>query len=531
MANEQDRQRDVIRQIARLAWNEPLLASGLWRHDDIRNNWYYASYLAAAAADPALSGKLAINRGEATAKAVSVITRVLELQNRDDASDMFGHWPLGLRDKPEEADPNPLPAELMGVLIVYFQQRYGSALPESVNRLLDESIEALYRSAYYRVPLTTFGHHEAKYTASKLVFGYRFKDDGLLAAGRLHVRQTLERVKRLGMPEYGALPWFWHWIQAFTCAYECVPVDEIRQELAALLDELWSYRATYYLRGAWTGGRMRSLAHDLPKDGNVAFDYVQFGDFDLPSDLPRVEYAGLLYYPAPISAMRTALNRPLPQVIERVITPAGDGEKLPLHSYLYVDEGFAAGGIRERVKEFDNEQHRWSIDFPLRADGGVNRLYVLPPGEGYAEGDPRHAAEGGEVLFHRNTIMALYPLEKGTEAKLAGVLPKGEWLHGEHDIFGEVEGVYVAMHLLGDFKIEEGPDRMALTISVNGHASGIVVEAVNAEAAKRKELHSLTDFAAVMADKKPLWTMSEGELLRAEYVALDGERLVAMLAQ
>ena len=119
---------------------------------------------------------------------------------------------------------------------------------------------------------------------------------------------------------------------------------------------------------------MRSLSHDLPRDGNVAFDYVQFGDFSLPAVLPRVEYAGLLFYQAPESAMQAALNRQVSMEIRRIITPA-EGQKPSLHSYLFVDKGFAAGGIWERALEFDNEQHRWGIDFPLRKDGGVNRLY------------------------------------------------------------------------------------------------------------------------------------------------------------
>ncbi|MDQ0058679.1 hypothetical protein [Paenibacillus harenae] len=528
MANWQSRQRDVIRQFASLAWNEPLQSSGLWRHDDIRNNLYYASYLVAAASDSALCEELALDPEAATAKAVGVLARIVNLQDKDPASATFGHWPLGLGERPEEARPNPLPAELMGVLIAYFQQRFGSQLPASINQLLDESVEALFRSSYYRAPLTTFGHHEAKYTATKLIFGHRFKDRELLASGRLHLQQTLDRVRTLGMPEYGALPWFWHWIQAFTCAYECVGDDGMRLELAALLDELWRYRATYYLKGAWTGGRMRSLGHDLPRDGNVAFDYVQFGDFSLPSALPRVEYAGLLFYQAPESARQTALDRALPQVIQRIVMPAGDGEEQPIHSSLFVDEGFAMGGIWERVKEFDNEQHRWGIDFPLRQDEGVNRLYVLPPGDGYVGGDPRHAGETGHVLFHRNAIIALYPFAEGAGDMLVGVLPRGEWIPGDNAVYGYVEGVFIALHMLHGFSLEEEHDRIKLT-SAGLASGGVVVEAISAKAALRKQLRSLADFAAAMAENKPLWAASEDEPLRVEYTNLDGDRLAMTL--
>ena len=523
MKNWKNRQREVMRQIAQAAWRQPLQGSGFWMHDDIRNNFYYASYLMAAANDPDMIEELALNQDEAQAKACEVLTRILLLQDQDPTSETFGHWPLGLGSLPQEAKPNLLPAELMGNLMAYFQQRFSSVLPEELNHSFDKAIEMMYRSPYYQVPLTTFGHHEAKYTASKLIFGHRFKDDKLIETGRLHLEQTLNRVKELGIPEYGALPWFWHWIQAYTCAYACVPVDDIQRNLEALLDELWNYRAMHYLQGAWVGGRMRSLSHDLPRDGNVAFDYVQFGDFSLPAVLPRVEYAGLLFYQAPESAMQAALNRQVPMEIRRIITPAGGQNKPSLHSYLFVDKGFAAGGIWERALEFDNEQHRWGIDFPLRKDGGVNRLYLLPPGEGYTEGDPRHAGETGEVLFHRNTVMALYPFSEEADAKLAGVLPKGEWVHRQNALYGLVDNVYIALYMNSDFTVQEEQDR--ISISSQGNPGGVVVEAISAEAAENKLLRSLEQFTAVMKLKKPLWTVNSGGPIRVDYDNLNGDRL------
>lgn len=45
----QDRQQEIIISIALEAQRRPLLESGLWFHDDVRNNFYYASYLFAAA--------------------------------------------------------------------------------------------------------------------------------------------------------------------------------------------------------------------------------------------------------------------------------------------------------------------------------------------------------------------------------------------------------------------------------------------------------------------------------------------------
>lgn len=40
-----ERQQEIIFKIALEAERRPLLESGLWFHDDVRNNFYYGSYL------------------------------------------------------------------------------------------------------------------------------------------------------------------------------------------------------------------------------------------------------------------------------------------------------------------------------------------------------------------------------------------------------------------------------------------------------------------------------------------------------
>ncbi len=504
MTTWQERQRKVLLQTANQAWGQPLLTSGFWTHGDIRNNYYLASYLIAAVADSEY--ELPFNRDQAMAKASDVMTRVLLLQDKDPLSATYGHWPLGLGENPVDAQKNTLPAEIMGCLLAYCYKRYRSIMPDSLCDVVEQSLEVLYRGTYYRKLQRTFGHHEAKYTASKLIFGQRFGDQQLLEIGFLDLERTLDRVREFGMPEYGALPWFWHWIQAYTSAYECLPSGEVRSRVAELLDELWNYRAVYYLSGAWSGGRMRSLSHDLPRDGNVAFDYVQFGDFELPDRLPRVEYAGLLFHQAPDEAMATALHRHEPRETKRIITSALGQDTPGLHSYLYAEKSYAAGGIWERVNEFDNEQHRWEITFPLFTDGSVNHLYVLPPGKGYTEGDPRHASECGEVLFHKGTIIALYPTKNVESQELVGVLPLGEWVQEQGSIYGRVHDVYISLFTQGTLQLTEETDR--LTILCEGISNGIVVDAISDEEAGKRSITSLADFVHVMELRKPEWKVA-----------------------
>lgn len=528
MTEMKSRLAEVRLKTAAAAWSEPLLDSGFWTHGDIRNNFYAASALFAICGDPEVEAPCDRQAGKELAS--GVLLKVLALQDGDPGSATYGHWPLGLHPEPRLAPINTLPAELMGCLLIWFADRYGAEMEPRLAQAVATAIDRLYGSAYYRVAQRTFGHHEAKYTATKLLLGDRYADSGLLEAGLLDLRLTLARVREQGMAEYGALPWFWHWVQAFACVKDVVKDPAVRSEAAELLDALWTYRARHYLGGAWSGGRMRSLPADLPRDGNVAFDYVQFGDFALPDSLPRVEYAGFLLHEAPASARQAALDRSATAETKRRIHPVGE-TRTPLHSYLFRTSGFAVGGLLERAAEFDNEQHRWEVTLPLAAVEGANRLYFFPSEDGYSPGDPRHASEGGETLFHRGTAIALYPK---TGAGIAGVLPKGEWIFRERAWFGYASGVLLAVYPFGDCKAVESASRFDCEGAPGRH--GFVVEAADAEqAAKRLSIAAegtdcsglLRDYADLMEGRGPSWKCEEasGDAFDVVYETLDGDRL------
>lgn len=107
----------IVRNVAEQAWRLPLQSSGLWFHGDVRDNFYYASYLFAASLD--LEHDPQFNRQEGKRLAEEVLGRVLRLSDRDAKSPMYGHWPLNLEPKPEAASPHVLPVELMGSLMFF----------------------------------------------------------------------------------------------------------------------------------------------------------------------------------------------------------------------------------------------------------------------------------------------------------------------------------------------------------------------------------------------------------------------------
>lgn len=509
--NYRDRQREIIHQIAMEADRLPLLDSGLWFHDDVRNNFYYASYLFAATVDD--SFELPFDREQGKQKAQAVLLETVLLQNRQPGTVLYGHWPLGLNPVPREAMPHELPVEIMGSLLAYFYKIYGGQLNAQLRIVINTALGHVYRSDFYRKPVITFGHHEAKYTAAKIIFGTLNLDVVLLEEGRKSLKDTLAYIQAKGMPEYGCLPWFWHWVQAFTCALEFTPAEDVdlQASLQEMLDHLWNVRAQLYLRGAWVGAHSRGWPHDAPGDANVLHDYVQFGDFKLPEAMPRTEYAGFLFYKAPDKALATALNRRTPtevNMITQKVNPQDPNPQPLLHSYAYITEDFAVGGMWERVVEFDNEQLRWTYSLPVNGADGANQLYFFHPGQGYHEGDPRHQSRFAEVLYHKNVVLSLFPIPEGEKNTIIGVLPHGEWLQHSQALFGEVADVYFAVYLSQPYQVQERS--RYLEVIAEGMPGGVVVEAISVKEAVRRGIKGLREFAMVMEQNEPLFECEEG---------------------
>lgn len=525
MTNLQQRQNDIKSRIAEAAFKQPILNSGLLFHHDIRDNFYFASYLFAASQEEAVPFEG--DREQAKIKAEGILLHILELQDQNEESVNYGHWPLHLRPTPQEAPKNTLPVELMGSLMVYFYQRYSDSLSESLRNLFAVALLHVYRSDFYRRPSEHYNHHEAKYTAAKLIFGQFYEDTALLEDGCLSLRSTLNRVISRGMSEYGGLPWFWHWMQAFTCAWELMMDVEIKSELARLLDYLWEVRSTYYLGGAWVGPHSRIWPHDMPRDTNVLHDYVQFGDFILPDQMPRTEYAGFIAYEASSEVKRSALQRTAPvEVIRRVpkqaVLAVSDNDVL--HSYVYITENFALGGMWERVLEFDNEQHRWDIALPLDAVQGINHLYFFHPGQGYAQEDLRHQSEFSEVLFHQNALIASYQIPDGQPEFILGCLPVGDWVEEPNGLFGLCGHVYMAVYVQQSFQREVREDRSVVTSQ--GRMNSVVVECIDQRTAETLQIRDVQQFVNRMKQKQPVYTLSSEDELLITYTTLKDETMV-----
>ncbi|TMV49005.1 hypothetical protein FE783_15140 [Paenibacillus mesophilus] len=517
-----ERQHEVAVRIALAAYEQPLLESGLWFHHDIRDNFYYASHLFATSTNPGLSATFDTDEGKQIAE--TVLLEVIRLQDQDTRSDTYGHFPLKLEPQPAPIKRSALPIELMGILMAYLFRRYSSAFSRPLRLAFESALLHAYRSGYYRKPLNQYNHHEAKYTAAKLIFGEMFHDRELLRDGQECLERMIASIQTKGMSEYGSLPWFWHWVQAFTCAWSMTENAALKQSLAAMLDRLWQERSQFYLQGTWVGAHSRALKHDIPRDSNVLFDYVQYGDFALPRELPRTEYAGLLFYEASEPVRRAALERSQAVEVTKLITKqatAARPEAVELHSYAYITESFAAGGVWERYAEFDNEQHRWDFTLPLGLTDGVNQSFFMHPGSGYAEDDPRHQSDCAEVLLHKNTVLALYPIPPESHETIVGILPKGEWLQEPNALYGQAGNVYWAIYVMRSYHVEEKSDRM-LAISV-GSPNGVVMEAVSVREAARKGMRSLNEFAGSARARAPQF--SETVPLSVTYSNLYGEKL------
>jgi hypothetical protein len=531
-----DRQHAILKLAATKALQLPLSPSGFWFHSDVRDNLYYAIHLYAYCQDTRTSPELSDQQRKAGIElAVSMINKVLALQVQDPENPMYGHWPLNLGNDPAAAKPNSLPVELMGCILILFYHKFQTTLPLGLKSELNLCFVHIYQSSVYRQPLGQIHHHEAKHTALKLLLGYQFDDQELLAQGIQYAIQQLKHVKTFGFKEYGALPWHWHWIQAFTCVWEVVDHPDARRAASEMLEMLWQLRAHYYLKGAWVGAQSRQWPHDAPKDNNTLLDYIQFGDFPMPEVITRLEGASLYTYEISDEIKRNAIQRTRAVEVKRLIRFAGVEGVVSeeAHTYAYITPDYAVGGIWERREEFDNEQQRWDVTLPLTnpaAADGVNQLLFLHPGAKYKPGDDRHASNYGEVLLHKDTVIQLWTLPKDNSElhpNLVGCLPKGDWKFEDRSGYGDLGNVYVVFHLMNDYTVEEQADRWSVSSSLSSAKNGIVVEALSHQDAEALGIHSVEDLSKKFLELLPIFqeTGAPAYALSANYTTRRGDVL------
>ncbi|MNC03351.1 hypothetical protein D3C75_507530 [compost metagenome] len=529
MTNQTDRRKEVLVLAAKTAFLLPRLASGFWFHRDMRDNLYYAMHLYAASTDPEVI--LPFSKNEGAKLGEEILLLVLNLQIKDPGHPMYGHWPLNLGNDPANAAPHTLPVELLGSLIAWYHHAYGGRMGDGLRCAFEEAMRHAYMGDYYRKPVEYFNHHESKYLAQQVIWGELFQDEALAATGRDNLRLLLDTIRTNGMREYGALPWFWHWVQSFSCARALVQDEETRELLHDMLDYLWKVRSLGYLKGAWAAPHSRGLGHDIPADRNTLLDYVEYGDFPLTDSIARLEAAGILEVSPPTREITaSAAARTDVREVKRLIPihPQKLAEGCR-HSYTFMTPDFAVGGVWERATEFDNEQHRWDVTLPANRDGSVNKAYFFRPGDGFSEGDYRH--EGGlcQVLLHRNAAAALFapPAEPEASGLIIGVLPKGNWLFGEKQITGLVGSVYLVVHLMNPYTCVENEERGCIEVRSEGGANGVAVEALTVEAASALELGSLTDVAAAASVQahEVLFSSGNGAIGFAGKTLADGTEL------
>lgn len=513
--------KQAIRKLAALkALELSIQPSGFWFHSDVRDNFYYAIHLFSYCTDKEASSQMSeAERQSALDLASTMISRVLSLQVQDPENPMYGHWPLNLGSDPAAAKPNLLPVELMGCLIILFYNQFQKELPLGLKSELNLSILHMYQSSVYRQPIKQIHHHEAKHTSLKLLLGHQFDDQELLQQGLRFAKQQLQHVKTFGFKEYGALPWHWHWIQAFTCVWEIVDDAAVRKTVGEMLDYLWRLRADYYLKGAWVGAQSRQWPHDGPKDNNTLLDYIQFGDFPMPSVITRLEGASLYTYQVADDIVQRAVGSASVLELKRKIRFAEvEGEVTEeAHLYTFITPDYAVGGIWERRDEFDNEQQRWDITLPLTDPAaviGVNQAFFFHPGTKYKEGDDRHQSRYGQVLLHQDSVAQLWEVpsdDNEAYPALIGCLPKGEWSFDGRSGYGRIGNVYAVFHLMNDFSTEEKADRVSIASPFVEGANGVVMEVMSSREAKQLGIEGLEQFTARMKQAQARFTGKSAE--------------------
>jgi hypothetical protein len=510
VSSNRTRSHEIIALAAKKAKTLPIAESGLWFHQDLRDNFYYAAHLYEAVNSKGLTEFIGDKEGRDLA--CELFLQVLRLQDRDPSSSTYGHWPLFVEPDPADSKPSTLPVELMGCLIAFLYNKNKEVMPEPLTHEMGESLKHIYQSKLYDQGLENFSHHEAKLTSLKILIAERFQDEVLLQEGKEQAVTLLRHIRQYGMKEYGSLPWLWHWIQAFTCVWETTKREDIKLITAEMLEYLWRERALFYLKGAWAGPHSRVLPHDVPRDNYNLHDYIQFGDFAAPVSISRLEGSGLFTYQVTDSVYTLAVNHSAAREVKKSV-PASYLNGIPtesLHIYTYLSEQYALGGMYEYMEEYLNEQYRWDISWPLDAVAGygANQMFFFHPGKGYVEGDVRHPNRYSEILLHSNVVCALYVVPDGGIQSLVGCLPLGQWLFEEHLGFGEVGETFVYFQLMHPFTTLSQEDRIAVASTFTGVHS-VVIEIMTKADALAIGIITLEEFKAKMSDQQAGWIEHE----------------------
>ncbi|RRJ66812.1 hypothetical protein EHV15_30705 [Paenibacillus oralis] len=90
----QKRMKEIAGKAACRAWNQPLLNSGLWFHGDVRDNFYYASYLFAAVADAGEKPPFDRDEGRRLAEAYCCASFGCRIRTRTARCTAIGRWAL-----------------------------------------------------------------------------------------------------------------------------------------------------------------------------------------------------------------------------------------------------------------------------------------------------------------------------------------------------------------------------------------------------------------------------------------------------
>ncbi|WP_409343539.1 hypothetical protein [Paenibacillus sp. MBLB4367] len=484
------RRTEVIEKAANAAWRLPFLPSGLWFHGDMRDNLYYALHLYLASCREDV--RLHAGRLQARELAETTLLRLLRLQQRNPEAPLYGHWPLALGGDPDNAPPHPLPVELVGNLLALFAINYKNILSDALAQELHEALSHVYRSKLYAEGPVQFHHHDAKRCNLQLMLAVYFGDADLHADAVRNLEAIRSHVAANGFHEYGALPWFWHWVQAFTCSWEVSRDPEAKRITEGMLAWLWDYRARCYLQGAWIGPHSRVLPHDTPSDRNALFDYVQFGDFGFPADIARLEGVGLFTYRVSPETVLLAKSGEPAEWKSLLPQPPGSASA-PLYQYIYRTANYAVGGVLEYAEEYLNEQHRWDVTFPARAGGTANQAFFFHPGKGYQPGGARQASRHSEVLLQRSVAAALYPLPEDADPTVVGFLPHGVWSVSDRLWVGDIGSSYLAVHL--SRKPVASIDNTGIAMTLHGRDNGVVLEAIGKQEAEELLQHHAEESA------------------------------------
>jgi hypothetical protein len=337
---------------------------------------------------------LALGRETDRPRALAVLGRVLDLQDRDPESKTFGVWPH-LAEEPLGKGPyiDRNWADFLGVQLLRIWIDSRDALPPAMVSRLETGIRNAAEAIHVRDVGPGYTNIAVMSAYVSIVAGERLSDPVILARGLKRLDDLVEhtRKNRDSLTEYNSPTYTKVALEELARLRHHVQTAEARPKVEHLYHLAWAEIATHHHAnsGQWAGPYSRAYS-DLIGEGLRDFlDASTRGR--LGRDRPRLRHQGI---PMPCPEELWPWFDPIKT--PRTVVKAFEAGDHPITGTTHLTPSFALGSVNRQ--DTWNQRRNLQAHFGTPERPGYVRFRLLHDGYDFASGQFWSAQDGGRVL-------------------------------------------------------------------------------------------------------------------------------------